>query len=148
MTGSQLTALAHQTSDPAVLASIDEERGRRAWQNNDDDSDAITAPDGYRLTDVANAARLIDLVGDKIRYVHEWQRWIAYEGGRWEVDGGDALVMERAKAVGRSLFKQAKRADQATRAAVFTAAKRAESAGAYRGDGAAGTWQPEGPGCP
>ena len=97
----------------------------------EDTEDAgVTAPDGHRLTDAGNADRLVELVGDSVRYVHEWQRWIVYSGGRWDVDGGDALIMERARAVGRSLFKQVPKAPTSTRDAVYAAAKRAESAGA------------------
>lgn len=98
---------------------------------DDEEADAaVTAPDGFHLTDAGNAARLVALVGESVRYVHEWQRWIVYGAGRWTVDGGEALVMEKAKAVGRSLFAQVDRTPKATRDAVYNAAKRAESAAA------------------
>ena len=95
-----------------------------------DEDAGVRAPDGHRLTDAGNAARFVELMGNAVRYVHEWQRWIVYGGGCWAVDGGDALVMERAKAVGDSLFRQVPKAPTSTRDAVYTAAKRAESAAA------------------
>ena len=105
-----------------------------------DEDAGVTAPDGHRLTDAGNAARFVELMGDCVRYVHEWQRWIVYGGGRWAVDGGDALVMERAKAVGDSLFRQVPKAPTSTRDAVYTAAKRAESCLRHRRHGPTGPW--------
>ena len=111
-----------------TAGSIGEARRRRDAEVGEDAG--ITAPDGHHLTDVGNAARFVDLAGDSVRYVHEWQRWIAYSDGRWNVDGGDALMKERAKVVGKSLFRQIAKAPPSTRDTVYNAAKRAESGAA------------------
>ncbi len=130
MSGPELTRLYQQTKDPEKKTAIDVERGSRRRDNESTESDGITAPDGHHLTDVGNAARFVEIAGDSVRYVHEWQRWIAYERGRWNVDGGDALVKERAKVVGKSLFTQVAKAPHSTRDTVYAAAKRAESGAA------------------
>jgi putative DNA primase/helicase len=64
-------------------------------------------PDGYRLTDVGNAGRLLKLAKGNIRHVHAWGKWIVYRDGRWVIDENDVLVTELAKGVGRGLFKMA-----------------------------------------
>jgi len=63
------------------------------------------APDGLRLTDTGNAQRFINLSKGRVRYVHQWGRWIVYNKGRWNVDANDALVTEMAKAVSVGLMK-------------------------------------------
>ncbi len=34
-------------------------------------------------TDIANARRLVDEYGDRLRYVHDWKRWLYFDGRRW-----------------------------------------------------------------
>ena len=63
-------------------------------------SDQIAvASDGYRLTDAGNAQRFIDEASGRVRFVHEWSRWIVWRDGRWNVDASDAMVTEMAKQV-------------------------------------------------
>jgi putative DNA primase/helicase len=78
--------------------------------NDDADRDDINAfkfPDGYRGTDVGNAARLIDIADGRLRYVHAWGKWLVYKQGRWVIDTNDALVTEMAKRVAKGLFRLA-----------------------------------------
>jgi P4 family phage/plasmid primase-like protien len=72
-----------------------------------DDVRALKFPDGYRPTDVGNAARLHRHAGGRLRYVHAWGKWIVYRNGRWVVDEKDALVTEMAKKVPRGLYRLA-----------------------------------------
>ena len=52
-------------------------------------------------TDSSNAWWLAQLEGDQIRYVHAWGKWIVWSENHWKVDGGNALIAHRAKAVAR-----------------------------------------------
>jgi len=94
---------------------------------NDDVSEMALAPDGFRLTDVGNAERFIQLSGGRVRYAHAWGCWLVYRGGRWIRDPKDALVMEMAKKVAKSLMRLVPRLNDKERDAVFAHAKRAES---------------------
>lgn len=67
-------------------------------------TEAGALSDGYRATDVGNAARFADEAANAARYVPAWKKWIVYRGGYWRIDHGDALVTEIAKAVPRSMF--------------------------------------------
>lgn len=108
--------------------SRNETEPNRAADDNSDDQQGAFAPDGYRLTDAGNAARLIEVAGDQLRFVHAWGRWLVYLEGRWTVDVGDALVTEHAKEVARGLFLLLPDCADETKKKLFNAAVRAESA--------------------
>ena len=57
-------------------------------------------------TDSSNAWLLAQLEGDRIRYVHAWNKWLVWSENHWKVDGGKALVDEAAKTVPRHLSQQ------------------------------------------
>jgi putative DNA primase/helicase len=57
-------------------------------------------------TDSDNAARLVSLHGDRIRYVHRWAKWLVWDGTRWVVDSRGVRVGELAKDVARQLFNE------------------------------------------
>jgi putative DNA primase/helicase len=99
----------------------------------DDEDTALVMADGYRLTDAGNASRLIDKAGGRIRYVHEWGRWIAYYAGRWIVDGGDVLVTEEAKNVSRAILAMVPKASADDAKRLVAAAIKAESSGGVSG---------------
>ena len=52
-------------------------------------------------TDSDNAAWFAQLEGDNIRYVHAWRQWVVWSENHWKVDGGNALIADRAKSVPR-----------------------------------------------
>ena len=52
-------------------------------------------------TDSDNSAWFAQLEGDRIRYVHPWNKWIVFVGNHWKVDGGNALIVHAAKSVSR-----------------------------------------------
>ena len=37
-------------------------------------------------TDIANARRLVEMHGDKIRFCHPWKKWLIWDGTRWKED--------------------------------------------------------------
>src|SRR5690242_17686297 len=50
--------------------------------------------DGFRLSDVGNARRLLEWHGDDLRYVHAWHRWLVWDGRRWALDERGAAVLK------------------------------------------------------
>lgn len=96
-----------------------------------DGDDAAAASDGYRLTDAGNALRLVAFAAGHLRYVHAWGRWIVYQGGRWQVDAGDALATDHAKRVARKILAAAATAaNPDERKRLFAWGIRSESSGA------------------
>lgn len=59
--------------------------------------------EGLPLTETGNAERLVRRFGDRVRHISRWNRWIAWDGARWTVDGGDAVVQRFAKETVRGL---------------------------------------------
>jgi putative DNA primase/helicase len=73
----------------------------------------------YKITDMANAKRLVKLYGDKARYVPAWNNWIIWNGKYWERD--DALkIVNLAKQTVVSMYDQT--------SSIADAAKRTEFA--------------------
>ena len=68
---------------------------------------SISSSEIPEATDLGRALRFIERFGNDIRYVHEWNRWLVFEDGRWNVDGNGAahrLSAELCKeAVARAL---------------------------------------------
>ena len=54
-------------------------------------------------TDSANAERLIEYCDNRIRYVVGWRKWIAWDGSRWDLDGGSLAASRLAKEAARDL---------------------------------------------
>lgn len=60
----------------------------------------------HQCTDLGNARRLVDAAGQDLRYVHEWGRWLTWDGRRWCRDlTGE--VHRRAKAVVDAILVEA-----------------------------------------
>jgi len=65
----------------------------------------------YPLTDSGNAERIVALYGQKLRYCVEMERWLVWDGRRWEIDKwGNAR--ELAKTMARALYRQAGAAEE------------------------------------
>jgi hypothetical protein len=60
--------------DSAASASEGGENGRR--RPGPPDAEA----------DLANARRLVEMFGDRLRYVVSWKKWLCWDGTRWAVD--------------------------------------------------------------
>ena len=93
-------------------------------------SEVFAGPDGHRYSDVGNAHRLIDLVGNTLRYVPRWSRWIMYSGGRWHIDYGDTLAAFSASLVAVELLENLAtvRSDPHHLRALLRHSKRSEAA--------------------
>lgn len=69
---------------------------------------ALGGPDllGYPFTDSGNGERIVTLFGEDLRYCVEMQKWLVWDGRRWEVDGRN-LASQKAKQMARLLYAQA-----------------------------------------
>lgn len=70
--------------------------------------DAIT----YALTDQGNAERFAAQHGESARYVEAWGKWLAWDGSRWKMDHG-AAVMQMAKRTVKCIIHEAEALDDA-----------------------------------
>lgn len=43
-------------------------------------------------SDLGNAQRLVRLYGDDLRYCHDWQKWLCWDGRRWAIDQNETVV--------------------------------------------------------
>ncbi len=59
-----------------------------------------------KKTDAGNALRLKARHGEDLRYVHEWRKWLVYDGRRWAQDKTGEVV-RRAKETVRAMFHEA-----------------------------------------
>lgn len=71
-----------------------------------EDEEAPTAILEHRMTEMANAELFVEEHGDHLRYCHAWNKWLSWDGMRWQVDGvGDAI--RRAKATAAGMYRDA-----------------------------------------
>jgi putative DNA primase/helicase len=78
------------------------------WDPDDDPATDIgSASSHLRLNDTDNSTRLIDLHGDRLRFVTKWGAWIVWDGTRWIVDRNRVAITELAKDVSRVLYREA-----------------------------------------
>ncbi len=69
---------------------------------------------GQHLTDVGNAARLIARHGDDLRYVAAWDKWLSWDGRRWQTDETGEVVRRAVETV-RWMREQANQEQDAAR---------------------------------
>jgi len=60
----------------------------------------------FNLTDTGNGERMVRLFGDRIRYVHDWHKWLVWDGKRWKIDN-TAAIYRFGKATSRSIYGEA-----------------------------------------
>ncbi len=68
---------------------------------------ATDDPEAPHLTDLGNAQRLVTRHGRDLRYCHLWNKWLAWDGMRWQVDDSGEIV-RRAKDTVRGIYAEAK----------------------------------------
>lgn len=82
---------------------------------------------GYNFTDYGNAERLVALYGGYIRFCADLNRWLAWDGTRWQVDA-IGKVKQFAKKTIRSIYTEASlESDDSKRRAKAKWAMRSES---------------------
>ena len=57
-------------------------------------------------TDLGNARRFVSRHGENIRFIFEWNKWIVWNGSRWDVDD-DGAVMRLAKETVEAMYSEA-----------------------------------------
>jgi putative DNA primase/helicase len=57
-------------------------------------------------TDLGNARRFVKRHGENVRFVPEWQKWIVWNGFRWEIDN-DGAIMRLAKETVEAMYAEA-----------------------------------------
>jgi putative DNA primase/helicase len=57
-------------------------------------------------TDLGNARRFVKRHGKNVRFVPEWQKWIVWNGSRWDIDN-DGAVMRLAKETVEAMYEEA-----------------------------------------
>ena len=60
----------------------------------------------YHTTDTGNGERLVALHGRDLRYCHPWQKWLVWDGRRWQEDA-QAAVKHRAKLTALDIYREA-----------------------------------------
>lgn len=85
--GSSVRDLGQGTFDAPVLPKCDARDGTH---------------DTRPLTENGNALRMLDAHGERLRYVPDAQRWLAWNGGAWRWDAGAAGVRSLAAALGNT----------------------------------------------
>jgi putative DNA primase/helicase len=92
------------------------------------------APWWKRMSDTHHADRLIELHGERLRFIPAWKKWVVFkpEQQRWRVDDASVRVYELAKDVGRTLKAQIPEVDSDQLSKVGKAIERAMSASGIR----------------
>jgi putative DNA primase/helicase len=60
----------------------------------------------FAYTDTGNAERFVDIHGGNFRYLHDKQKWLFWNGARWEPDAS-AAVHQASKATVQAMYKEA-----------------------------------------
>lgn len=68
------------------------------------------------LTEVGAAERMADNYGDRVKYCHDWGKWLIWDGARWDVDRTNS-IQSMAVAMIRSIPKEALAMDEETQKA-------------------------------
>ena len=63
-------------------------------------------PLNFNLTDAGNAERFAARHGDKMRYCWTWQRWLFYDGCRWDCETGEENASRMAVETARSVVQE------------------------------------------
>jgi putative DNA primase/helicase len=85
------------------------------------------ADDEFYLTDVGNAKRLIKQHGRDLRYCYPFNKFLAWDGRRWQLDDTGEAERRAKDTIARVRIEAAYLEDKATRAALWNHAKISES---------------------
>lgn len=92
----------------AIEDAVEWQPTTEAETQSDDIGDEWTSlREAKGRTDRANSRRFRRQHGDKVRFCHAWNKWLAWDGSRWEIDDGGA-VMRLAMATADSVWHDAK----------------------------------------
>ena len=57
------------------------------------------------LTEMGSGERMANLVGDRIRHVHKWKKWLIWDGMRWKLDES-AMIQRLGKKVAKRIIRE------------------------------------------
>lgn len=81
-----------------------------------------------RLTETGNAERLALLYGERLRYIHQWKRWLEWDGSRWKADETEHVTQIAIRSARSMLREAAALMDSAQRDPLMKWAVKSESA--------------------
>jgi len=86
-----------------------------------------TTPDGFNLTDLGNARRLVARHGNDLRYCHPWRKWLVWDTKRWKIDDTAEVERRAVKTVASIYAEAANASDKDERKAIAAHAKASEA---------------------
>jgi putative DNA primase/helicase len=79
-------------------------------------------------TDEGHAERLANAVAGRCHFVKEWNDFVFYEGGKWQVDAGGVRLLSETKAITTQLCEEAKEAiDRKRQGALLDEARQSQN---------------------
>lgn len=100
-----------QFTNPPSTAPFEElERIARNAAKYEPSAEAVAegvATAGFNWTESGNAERLVHRHRDKLRYLVRRRKWMAWDGQRWDLDGGEQRAMLLAKETIRAMATDA-----------------------------------------
>lgn len=84
-------------------------------------------PTEFNLTDAGNGERFAKQHGDKIRYCWTWNRWLCYDGKRWNLDKGAERANSLAVDTARSIIAEAREKEHEQRGQILKWSHTSES---------------------
>ncbi len=70
-----------------------------------DDGETLETPARFHRTDLGNARRLVARHGAHVRFIHAWDKWVVWDGGRWAIDETGA-IHRLARETVRSIYDE------------------------------------------
>ena len=115
----------------AAARSEHDRRSATSTPVPDTDSERVNpgGPDGWALSDLGNAERLVAWHGTYFRRVPVWDSWLAWDSCRWAIDNTGA-VDRLAKLTVRSMYERLPALDKKEAVALLKWAQKSEQAGA------------------
>ena len=83
-----------------------EERAQDELRDDHHQADELTSKE-YHNTDMGNAERLVDRYGDVIRFCYEWNKWLTWDGVKWDKDDSSNGITQKAKDTAKSIYTEA-----------------------------------------
>lgn len=78
-------------------------------------------------TDNGNANRFVDAFGEDVRFVHEWDAWLLWDGTRWKRDEREAIIGLAREIPGQILAEAVKHPDDTRQKALVKWAMQSQS---------------------
>lgn len=64
------------------------------------------SPQKFNHTDVGNAERFVAKCGHELKYSWDWEKWLYYDGRRWNLAEGESMILPKAIETIRSIIDE------------------------------------------